>query len=149
MNDASSTLYSEARGLEMPCVCLSDLLAVQEALKRFVAVLQKGHLPLESHRVGLDEAAAEHQLSEGLQPVKVVWEQGRRHASCTVWTKSLGVSSHCWQTSSGRRSAAGWTRPPCSRARLGRPRTRLSTWWRSSWPRRSSPRAVCHAQLVD
>ena len=76
MNDASSTLYSEARGLEMPCVCLSDLLAVQEALKRFVAVLQKGHLPPESHRVGLDEAAAEHQLSEGLQPVKVVWEQG-------------------------------------------------------------------------
>merc|ERR1712078_630642 len=76
MNDASSTLYSEARGLEMPCVCLSDLLAVQEALKRFVAVLQKGHLPPESHRVGLDEAAAEHQLSEGLQPVKVGWEQG-------------------------------------------------------------------------
>ena len=76
MNDASSALYSEARGLEMPCVCLSDLLAVQEALKRFVAVLQKGHLPPESHRVGLAEAAAEHQLSEGLHPVKVVWEQG-------------------------------------------------------------------------
>jgi hypothetical protein len=74
MNDASSALRSEVHDLEMPCVCLSDLLAVQEALERFVAALQKGHL--ESHRAGLAEATGEQQLPEGLQQVKVVGEQG-------------------------------------------------------------------------
>ena len=88
MNDASSALHSEARGLEMPCVCLSDLLAVQDALERFVSVLQKGHL--ESNQAGLAEAAGEQQLPEELQPVKVVWEQGTAPSKLQGLVDELG-----------------------------------------------------------
>ena len=73
MNDASSALYSEALGLEAPCVYLSDLLAVQAALKKLVNVLREGHVEGQGRQT---EAASQLPMPEGMEPVKIVWEEG-------------------------------------------------------------------------